>query len=323
MNGLGEFDFIAQYFAPLAAGYEGAFGLTDDAAQLAAGVDFVVSTDTLIQGVHFRKADPWDLAIKKALRVNLSDLAAMGAQPHAVMLSLVWPEKADRRAMVALADGLMADLEHFRVPLIGGDTTRGGDRLVLSMTAFGECHQPLRRATASPGDDVYVSGTIGDAGLGLNAKRLHALSDEQKQALEQRYLLPEPRHELARALAEQVSAAIDVSDGLVADAGHIAAASGLGIELSLVDLPLSDSAKAWLNAEEKPIDAFVTLATRGDDYELLFCADPSHRETVAQAAAAAGIPVKRIGSCHAGRGVALLDASGEPVQISQAGFTHF
>lgn len=323
MTSLGEFDFIAQYLAPLAAGHEGAFGLKDDAARLTCGKGLVVTTDTLVQGVHFRKSDPWDLAIRKAVRVNLSDLAAMGAAPQAIILSIVWPENSDSSAMIALADGLAADLANYGVPLIGGDTTRGGDRLILTITAFGECETPVRRSGAEMGDDVYVSGTIGDASLGLNASRHDALSDDDKTALDQRYLLPEPRHQLAAGLANLMSAAIDVSDGLVADAAHVADASGLALELHLAELPLSDAAKNWVGDSEDPIDALVTLATSGDDYELLFCAPPIHRDAIKQVAAASGVAATRMGRCLAGHGVALLDASGKPIEITRSGFTHF
>ncbi|WP_420432316.1 thiamine-phosphate kinase [Hyphobacterium sp.] len=323
MTSLGEFDFIAQYLAPLAAEHEGAFGLKDDAARLTCNSGLVVTTDTLVQDVHFRKSDPWDLAIRKAVRVNLSDLAAMGATPQALMLSLVWPDHSDSADMIALAGGLAADLTNYGVPLIGGDSTRGGDRLILTITAFGECEKPVRRSGADAGDDVYVSGTIGDASLGLNASWHVALSDDDKAALEQRYLLPEPRHVLAAELANLMSAAIDVSDGLVADAAHVAEASGLALELHLAELPLSDAAKNWVGASEDPIEAFVTLATSGDDYELLFCAPTIHRDEIKQVAAASGVAATRIGRCFAGNGVALLDASGKPIEISRSGFTHF
>ncbi|WP_421786478.1 thiamine-phosphate kinase [Hyphobacterium sp.] len=323
MSRLGEFDYIAQYLAPLAAGCEGAFGLTDDAAQIASRSGLVITTDTLVEGVHFRKGDPWDLVARKALRVNLSDLAAMGADPHAVLLSIVWPVKAAPDAMAAFAEGLKTDLTHFDIPLIGGDTTRGGDRLVVTFAALGETDAPLRRSAAKPGEDVYVSGTIGDAGLGLAAAKQTGLNAAQRDALNERYLLPQPRHELAAALRGNISAAIDISDGLIADAGHVAAASGLGLRLHLTQLPLSDAAKSWVNAEDDPVEALVTLASRGDDYELLFCAPVSRRDAIAQASNKAGVPVTRVGTCHSGEGVLMLDASGKPVEISRRGFTHF
>lgn len=323
MSPPGEFDFIAEYLAPLAQGYEGAFGLTDDAACLAAEPGLVITTDTMVQGIHFRKLEPWDLVARKAVRVNLSDLAAMGAEPHAILLAITWPEAVRPAQMQRFADGLKTDLAAFGIPLIGGDTTRGGELLVVTITALGKTDKPLLRTGAQAGHDLYVSGTIGDAVLGLEVDKLLGLTGVHKAIVEDRHLLPTPRLKLARALSGFIGGMLDVSDGLVADAGHLAKASGVKTEIELDSIPLSSAAETWVRIQRNPVETLIKLITSGDDYELLFSASPQNADQISAAARAIGERVTRIGRLTAGEGVEVRNSRGETIQIEQSGFTHF
>jgi thiamine-monophosphate kinase len=321
-----EFDFIRERLAPLARGAPGARGLSDDAATLAppAGCELVVTADALVAGVHFRQADPLDGVAAKALRVNLSDLAAKGADPIGYLLSIVWPRDCPRTDMERFVAGLADDQARYGVSLLGGDTTSGPGPLVIAITAFGSVPEGrmVTRAGARPGDAVFVTGTVGDAGLGLRAlgHELTRVSAPDRVALERRYLAPEPRVDAARALRDLAHAAIDVSDGLVADAGHIAQTSGARLVIEALSIPLSAAARAWLGAEPDKAAAMSKLATSGDDYEILFCAPP---EAGAEVARRSGVPVTRIGRVEAGQGVALLGPGGAPIPVARGGFTHF
>ena len=322
MSGTGEFAFISQSLAPLSAGYEGAFDLTDDAAFLAKTAGLIATTDTLVQGVHFRIEDPLDLVARKALRVNISDLVAMAATPHAFMMSIVWPDDISSDDQKRFVEGLAVDADQFSIPLIGGDTTRGGDRLVVTITAFGECERPLRRNTARPGDRVFVSGTIGDGYLGLQSSTLN-LPDTDRRWLDERYQLPEARTFLIGVLREFASAGLDVSDGLVADAGHLARTSGVALEIDLAEVPISNAAQSWLKSTRNRQESLVSLITGGDDYEILFCVPDDNAEAMMAAARAVKTKITEIGRVQHGEGVRVLDESGEIVQILRTGFTHF
>jgi len=318
----GEFEFIAQSLAPLAARYEGAFGLTDDAALLAMSSGLTVTSDTLVQGVHFRNEDPLDLVARKALRVNVSDLVAMAAKPHAFLLSIVWPETVAADDQRRFVDGLAADAHQYSMPLIGGDTVRGGDRLVITITAFGEVERPLRRSGARPGDRVFVSGTIGDGWLGLHADDLD-LPDPVRNVLKDRYMLPQPPVALIEALRATATAGLDVSDGLAADADHLSTTSGAGIDLQLVSVPVSAAARQWLVKQANQTDAMVSLITGGDDYEMLFCVADHQVDQMMSAAIDVRIDVTEIGLICDGSGVRVFDEKGDIVQILKTGFTHF
>lgn len=323
----GEFDIIRSIFAPL-AGEEGAFGLSDDAALLRAA-EYVVTKDMMIAGVHFRPDDPLDLVARKLLRVNLSDLAAKGARPLGYFLACAWPKTATRAQIARFADGLAADQALFRVALYGGDTTKhraAGAPLVLSLTAFGAPARMgmIARQGAQVGDDVYVTGTIGDAGLGLAAlDKRETFSKPARDYLVARYRLPEPRLVMGGALAGHASAAIDVSDGLIADAGHIAAASGVGIEIEAERLPLSPAASDWLERQSARDAALARLAGFGDDYEILFVAPPGRRRSIDMAGKVSKTPVARIGQVVRGAGARLIGADGEAISVENAGFNHF
>jgi thiamine-monophosphate kinase len=318
-----EFALIAELFAPLSKNAPGAFGLTDDAAVLAPppGHELVLKTDAIVEGVHFFRTDPPDAVAKKALRVNLSDLSAKGAVPIGYLMALLLPDWPDMVWLRAFAGGLAADQAAFGLSLMGGDTSATPGPLAISISAFG--HVPagtmIRRAGATPGDVVFVSGTIGDAGGGLAAlKENRPLKDKTGAELVARYRVPEPRLGLGQALRGIASASLDVSDGLMADLGHIADVSKVRIEVDVVRIPLSQALKAHWGA-----DAALHAASAGDDYEIAFTAPASRRADIAHAAARSGVAVTEVGRVKAGEGAVLLDAQGREITIARSGYTHF
>lgn len=320
----GEFDLIARHFAPLAVAAPGALGLTDDAALVmpAIGHQQVIATDTLISGVHFLADDPADLVARKLLRVNLSDIAAMGAVPRFYLLAFSLSATLDDAWVAAFAAGLAHDQDEFAVTLIGGDTTATPGPTTLTLTAIGEIAEgaELRRSTAWPDDLIYVSGTIGDAALGLAALKgdLADLPELHRAALIDRYRLPRPRVALGPALCGIATAAIDISDGLVADLGHICEASGVGARIEQARVPLSAAAAAVTDPA-----AATAILTGGDDYELAFTASEDSGGAVAAASRAAGVPVTAIGRITAGAGVGVVDGAGRDVTPIGAGYRHF
>ncbi|MDH3595838.1 MAG: thiamine-phosphate kinase [Rhodospirillales bacterium] len=323
-----EFELIRRYLAPLAAGAPGALGLEDDAALLAApvGEQLVVTADALVAGVHFLPDDPADLVARKLLRVNLSDLAAMGARPLGYVMTAAWPLPPDEAWVARFAAGLAEDQQIFGLALLGGDTTGTPGPLTLSLTAIGAVApgRALKRSAARGGESVYVSGSIGDGVLGLAVCRGEgpALSEPRRAYLADRYRLPRPRLALGRALAEGglSRAAIDVSDGLAADLGHILEASGLSAVVEAAALPFSEAARAALAADPALL---AGLIGGGDDYELLFTAAPERAEEVAALAARLDLPLTRIGRLAEGRGLAVLDAGGGEMSLETKGWTHF
>jgi thiamine-monophosphate kinase len=322
----GEFELIARYFAPLAEGVPGALGLKDDAGLIAPspGCELVVTTDTVIADVHFRAADPPDLVARKALRVNVSDLAAMGARPRVYLVALSVSPETTEAWVAGFSAGLRADQARFRIGLLGGDTTSTPGPLTITITAIGEVAvgKALHRSTARPGDLVFVSGTIGDAalGLGLIQGRLTGLASEQADHLRQRYLLPEPRVELGLALGGVACAAMDVSDGLVADLGHICSASGVAAVIEAGRVPLSAAAREAILADPRRLE---TALTGGDDYELLFTVAAGKRADVARAAAAAGVAATEVGRIEAGSGVTVTGPDGRTLALTRGGYRHF
>lgn len=325
---MNEFEIIRDIFAPLSADAPGAFHLTDDAALLQEQ-GLIVTTDIMVAGVHFLPKDPLDLVARKLLRVNLSDLAAKGAKPIGYFLGCVWPHNVKLEQIELFAKGLREDQATYKIALMGGDTTRHGAKgapLTLSLTAIGTAPRQgmTTRGGASSGDDLYVSGAIGDAGLGLAAlKKEIKFTTVDKASLAGRYHLPEPRLTLGAALAGLATAAIDVSDGLIADAGHLAEASGLKAEIDARELPLSNAARGWLKGVDNSEKAIAALASSGDDYELLFAAPPALRRSVEMAAKASRTEVKRIGSLKRGEGVVLTGSSGDAIKLSSQGYDHF
>ncbi|HRH81765.1 MAG TPA: thiamine-phosphate kinase [Thiobacillaceae bacterium] len=314
-----EFDLIARHFtrpAPTAR-----LGVGDDAALLGCtpGMELAVSSDMLVAGTHFlADADPLSLG-HKTLAVNLSDMAAMGAVPRWVLLSLSLPE-ADDAWLAAFSQGFFGLAARFGVELVGGDTTRG--HLNLCVTILGEvpAGQALRRDGARPGDDIWVSGELGGAALGLrHLLRDAELDPEAAGACLARLQRPEPRVPLGLALRGLASAAIDISDGLLADLGHILERSGVAAELDYPSLPAAPAVAARLPAP--PVMA--CLLGGGDDYELCFTVPPGQAAAVRVAGQAAGVALSRVGRITAGAGLRLLDAYGREMALPARGFDHF
>ena len=326
----GEFEIIRRFFAPLTKDEPGAFALTDDAAVLAVkpGHRLVITTDTIIAGVHFVDAARPDLIAAKSLRVNLSDLAAMGARPRAYTLCLALPDDIADDWIDRFAEALAAEQETFQVILIGGDMVAIPGPLSLTICVFGEVAegQELRRSQGRPGDLVFVSGTIGDAALGLRALRgkLPTIAKHHRQALVERYHLPRPRVKLGLQLGGLARAATDVSDGLVADLAHICAASGTAAEIRAAKIPLSAAGRAVTAAGAEWI---LTVLTGGDDYELLFTAPPASNEAIARLARQLEVPLTAIGQLRKSEKgierVRVVDEKGAEIAISAGGYRHF
>ena len=324
----GEERLIARYFRPLATA-PNALDLGDDAAVLTPpdGCDLVLTTDGVIAGVHFLPADtPQDIA-RKALRINLSDLAAKGAAPVGFLLSIALPANTEESWIAAFADGLGQDISQYRCPLLGGDTDHTPGPLSISITAFGAVPHGamVRRATAKPDDVIAVSGTIGDAALGVLMHRDAALakrwrlSGAAQDHLRQRYLLPQPRNALADALRQHVSAAMDVSDGLAGDLSKLCRASGVAADVDTAAVPLSDAARTALAADGSLIERILT---GGDDYEILLTLPATKFDAFRAAAESAGVPVSRIGQVRSGQGVRFL-REGRALMFAQASYSHF
>ncbi|HEX2593367.1 MAG TPA: thiamine-phosphate kinase [Rhizomicrobium sp.] len=321
-----EFQLIAGLFAPLAT-TRNALGLKDDAATLPqkAGHDIVVTADAIVSGVHFLDADPADTVAQKALRVNLSDLAAKGATPAAYLMTLALPPSTDVKWLRAFADGLSADQKTYGITLLGGDTTGTPGPLTISITAFG--HVPkgkmLHRSRARTGDLLFVTGSIGDAAGGLAVLKGEGrwLSHAVRDHLIHRYRTPQPRTALAKGLLGIASASIDVSDGLIADVGHIAETSGKRIVIDIESVPRSAALHGlWGDGRQ----ALLKAISGGDDYELAFTAPERHTRRIMALSAKTGVSISRIGHVEKGEGVALRDSHGKPVKLPKAsGWTHF
>jgi thiamine-monophosphate kinase len=318
----GEFDLIRKYFAPLAAGFSGALDLEDDAATYAvpSGYELVLTADALVEGRHYLASDPADLIARKMLRVNLSDLAAKGAKPVGYLMTTALGPDVDESWIAKFVSGLAADQQEYGIALMGGDTVATPGPTTLSVTALGlvPTGRALRRKGAKAGDRLYVSGTIGDGILGLKVLRaeLLELGAHHRAALADRYHLPQARVALGAALLSggTVTAAMDVSDGLVADAGHIAAASRCGLILHADRVPLSPAAQEAL-AED--LDLLPVLLSGGDDYEILFTAGAGFTPPEA------GVPVVEIGEVISGSGVRVLDRDGAEIAMKVGGWQHF
>jgi thiamine-monophosphate kinase len=311
-----EFSLIATHFRALAG--PGALDLRDDAALLSPppGRDLVLTADAMVGGVHFLADDPADLIGRKLLRVNLSDLAAKGAVPLSYLMTVSTPKDTPEAWFAGFAAGLAKDQAHYGVTLLGGDTTSTPGPISLSLTIIGHVAPgtAIHRFGAQPGDEIWVTGTIGDGALGLAAA--HGRIADPTGYLRDRYRLPQPR--VGLELAGVASAGMDVSDGLVQDLGHLCRASELAAEIMADHVPLSDAARAagsdWLE----------TCLTGGDDYELLLAVPPGRSDTLRAAAARRGIPLTRIGHFHSGPAeVMVRQASGEPLALTKRGWSHF
>jgi thiamine-monophosphate kinase len=311
---MSEHSLINKYFAPLAAGFSGAAALLNDGAVLGVvdGKQLVVTTDTLNEGIHFFGFEPPELLAQKALRVNLSDLAAMGATPLAYTLNLSIPRKISdvEGFLAAFCKGLAADQAQYGIALCGGDTTMSEYSLTITITAFGLTPRTILRSGAQAGDVVFVTGLLGRAALGLQTLKENPVIN-LNSPLQRAYLLPEPRVGLSALIAEYATAAADISDGLLADVGHIAAASGVQIVLETARLPVAEM--PWEQA-----------ITGGDDYELA-CTVPAHQaEEFLQKVENLQVKLTNVGYCQKGAGVSLRDDVGNILPSPhKKGYSHF
>lgn len=328
---LTEDELIAAYFAPLAG--EAGLRLSDDAALLQPppGCELVLTKDMLVAGVHFFRDDPPAAIARKALRVNLSDLAAKGAEPLGFLLGLALPGDWTTDWLEAFAKGLGEDAATYQCPLLGGDTVKTPGPLTVSITAIGAVHagQMVLRGAAKAGDLIYVTGTIGDAALGLKLRLgatsdqdwIGALTEAEAGFLLDRYLLPRPRLALTEALSAHAHAAMDVSDGLAGDLSKMLRLAGLTAKISLADIPLSRAARQALQAAPRLMEA---ICAGGDDYEILCAAPPEKSATFQSAAQAAGVEIVLIGRAVSGGGPpAFLDVSGAVMRFARTSFQHF
>lgn len=319
----GEFDLIAILRERTAVARDDVrLGIGDDAALVVPkpGQDLAVATDALVAGVHFPEATRAEDLGWKSLAVNLSDLAAMGAEPAFALLSLSLPAP-DRSFVEGFADGFAALAAAHRVALIGGDTTRGPLNVCVTVLGFVPSGRALRRAGARAGDLVFATGTLGDAAAALRllGERDDAHSSNVDGALFARLHRPTPRVAAGIALRDVASSCIDVSDGLLADLGHVAASSGVGIEIDASSLPMSAELERRLDADAR----IACAAAGGDDYELAFTLPPENEPAMMQSLANAGCRVTRIGRIVEGSGVRLLDDAGDEIRLRSAGWDHF
>jgi thiamine-monophosphate kinase len=319
---------IARYFRPLATA-PGAFGLDDDAAVVTppAGCDLVLTTDGVIAGVHFFPDDLPEMIARKVLRMNLSDLAAKGARPLGFLMSVALPAAIDKSWIAGFVAGLGKDIKHFGCPLLGGDTDHTPGPLSVSISAFGAVPhgKMVRRSTAKAGDSVVVTGTIGDAALGVLIRRDSTLAkkwrlpDAMSAHLLQRYLLPEPRNAFAEAVLRHASAAMDVSDGLAGDLAKLCRASDVAADIDAARVPLSDAARAAAAAEPALLE---TVLTGGDDYEILLTIAPEKLAAFRAAAQKAGVAVTEIGRVTAGQGARFM-RDGKTLTFARPSYSHF
>jgi thiamine-monophosphate kinase len=327
-EGSAEDRLIARYFRPIATA-PGAFGLVDDAAALTPppGCDLVLTTDGVIAGVHFFPDDPPEMVSRKVLRMNLSDLAAKGAKPLGFLLSVALPAGNDEAWLSAFAAGLAEDAAHYGCPLHGGDTDHTPGPISVSIFAFGAVPQGkmVHRSTARPGDSLVVTGTIGDAAIGLQLRRDRTLarrwglSTTAAAELEARYLLPQPRNALADAILQYASAAIDVSDGLAGDLAKLCRASSVAADIDVAAVPFSEAVRAAIAAEPAMLE---TALTGGDDYEIVLAFAPEKLAAFRAAAEAAGVATTEIGRAQTGEGVRFL-RDNKALSFARRSYSHF
>jgi thiamine-monophosphate kinase len=318
---------IANVFAPLAT-HPGALGLTDDCAVISPpeGCDLVLTCDAIIGGVHFFADDAAHAVASKALRVNLSDLAAKGAAPLGYLLSLALPQDVAPDWLNEFAEGLRGDAQRYDCPMLGGDTDRTPGPMTIAVSMFGSVPTGtmVRRAGAKAGDLVFVSGTIGDAALGLALRNDPArdwpITAAQQQHLTDRYLLPQPRNALAEAVRTHASAAMDISDGLVGDLTKLCRVSEVAANVEVARVPLSEAARALIAAQSAMQEPALT---GGDDYEIVCTVPPDKAESFKAAAKTADVPVSEIGVIAEGEGARFIGSDGEPLTFRHASFSHF
>ena len=317
-----EFERIKSFFAPLAESFAGALSLKDDAALLSmeVGRELIVTTDTIVKGVHYIGDETPDFIARKLLRVSLSDLAAMGAEPLAYTLNIALPHGTSDNWLEAFSSGLHADQAEFGIHLIGGDSVSTPGPAVLSATLFGtvKTGEAVRRSGASLGDIIFVSGTIGDATFGLSVARQEINADKlDNKILEARYRLPQPRLRLGYCLKEAATAAADISDGLLADLGHITEASACGALINLESIPLSAAVRRLVDED---CDRWEKVLTGGDDYEIVFTA--RNQSFVKDISDKLNLPITPIGRIVSGTAVDILNSRGQAMTFEAAGYKH-
>lgn len=320
-----EDKLIARFFGPIATD-PGALGLSDDAAFIKPppGTEMVLKTDAIVGGVHFFDDDPAGAVAQKALRVNLSDLAAKGAKPLGFLVTLALPKSIGDDWLGAFASGLREDAAAYKCPLFGGDTVRSPGPIMVSVATFGSVPdgRMVKRAGAKPGDQVFVTGSIGDAALGLKLRQGASwpLDDAQREHLLSRYLLPRPRNALAQAVLDFASASMDVSDGLAGDLAKLCRVSKVAAEIDIAKVPLSDAAKAAIAHDATLLEPALS---GGDDYEILCTVPPAHVDRFRVAAMMAKTAVTPIGTISDGEGAVFRGASGAAMNFARASFSHF
>jgi len=321
----GEDNLIARFFGPIATD-PGALGLSDDAAFIKPppGTEMVLKTDAIVGGIHFFTEDPAAAVAQKALRVNLSDLAAKGARPLGFLVSLALPKEIDEAWLAGFASGLREDAAAYKCPLFGGDTVRSPGPIMVSVATFGSVPdgRMVRRAGAKAGDHVFVSGTIGDAALGLRLRQGASwpLDDKQREHLKSRYLLPRPRNALAQAVLDYASASMDVSDGLAGDLAKLCRVSKVAAAIEVARVPLSEAAQAAIAHDAGLLEPALT---GGDDYEILCTVPPANIDRFRVAAMAAKTAVTDIGTIADGEGAVFRHPDGATLAFSRASFSHF
>ncbi|MEM8878756.1 MAG: thiamine-phosphate kinase [Pseudomonadota bacterium] len=329
-SSLSEHDLIAKYFRPLALD-PAAFGLIDDAAFLPApdGCDLVLSVDAIVEGVHFLAGESPKYIAQRALRVNISDLIAKGADPLGYLLTLFLPNTLPETWLAAFADALEQDQSRYGIALLGGDTVRGPHGVSSPVTVSIAIHgtvpagQGVRRQGARVGDVIAVTGTIGDAALGLRAAQGHPLSGltvERSDALARTYRVPEPPFGIADAVRECAKAAMDISDGLVGDLDKLCLASGVSAVIEADLVPLSDAAKAAIAADPALL---ANCLSGGDDYQVLAAMSEEGFPEFMQRCEVAGVSTTMIGRItDPGVPVSVIDANGEPLALRERGYSH-
>ena len=323
-NRPGEFSLISKYFAPFAG--KGTFNLSDDAAELvpSSGMSLVVTQDAIAEGVHFFADDDPGLIARKALRVNLSDLAAKGAKPKYISLALGLGKTWSENWVAKFAEGLREDCADYEIELTGGDTFSTHNGFVTSITAIGELPigSYVSRLGAIPGDLVYVTGQIGDGALGLLARqdKLHELNDEHASYLVNQYLLPQPRVEISDIILRHATASMDISDGLVGDLEKLCRASGVSAEVEVNRIPFSDASRRQIEADS---NSLKTALTGGDDYEILFTVNPVNCGAMEQEVSSMPFGLTRIGTINSGQRVKVFDTDGQVLEFDKTSYDHF
>ena len=325
MEKLSEFDIIKRYFTPL-ANNEFSLGLADDVAKFSVNseCELVFTKDVCVAGVHFFHNDPPETIGRKALRVNISDLVAKGAQPIGYFMGIGLPVDWEENWLRNFCDGLSEDQKLFGISLLGGDTVHSPNNLFISITAIGKINPGAmcQRNTAQVGDLVYVTGTIGDSFLGCRilGKQLELADRTDTLYLTNRYLLPEPRANAIDFIQKFATASLDISDGLIADLNHLCVASGVGAEIDLNLVPVSSSVE---RAIKNDYAILTEIITGGDDYEVLFTIPVAKREESEIVAKNCKLQVTNIGKITAGNKLRVLESDGSEIAIPKMGFQHF